>query len=79
MGHLLSPLASQIIHSEDLNKLTNLIESKKDYFKKAEKSVQSALETINFNLQWIEHNVQDLKSRLQNRLNFMDFIKHEDA
>ncbi|XP_023306164.2 aminopeptidase N-like [Lucilia cuprina] len=78
LGHLLSPLASQIISSEDLNKLSSLIDSKKELFKKSEKSVQSAFETINFNLQWIEHNVRDTKSRLQSRLTFMDFLKTDE-
>lgn len=77
MGHLLSPLASQIINHEDLNKLTSLIDSKKELFKKSQKSVQSAIETINFNIDWIQQNVQDPNSRLQTRLNFMKFIQDE--
>lgn len=77
LGHLLSPLAGQIIQSDDLQQLTEIIEMKKDLFKKSEKTVQSAFETINFNLDWIDHNVRDTHSRLQDRLRFVDNLQPE--
>ncbi|XP_058986516.1 aminopeptidase N-like [Musca domestica] len=80
LGRLLSSLSSQIISTEDFEKITQLIDSNKEYFKKAEKSVQSAYETINFNIQWIGRNVQDMKSRLADRLSLMGLLKtHVDA
>ncbi|XP_061389995.1 aminopeptidase N-like [Musca vetustissima] len=75
LGRLLSSISIQIISSEDFEKITQLIDANKEYFKKAEKSVQSAYETINFNIQWIGRNVQDMKSRLHDRLSLMGLLE----
>ena len=78
LGHLLSPLAGQIILGDDLQQLAQVIEAKKELFKKSEKTVQSAFETINFNLEWIDHNVRDTHSRLQTRLRVVDLLPSEE-
>ncbi|XP_075145643.1 aminopeptidase N-like [Haematobia irritans] len=75
IGKLLGALSNQIISTEDLNKLMQLVDSHKEYFEKSEKSVQSAYETINFNIQWIGRNAQDLKSRLHDRLSLMGLLR----
>lgn len=75
IGKLLSALSNQIISTEELHKIAQLIDCNKEYFKKSEKSVQSAFETIMFNIQWIGRNVQDMKSRLEDRLSLMGLLK----
>ncbi|KAI9580704.1 hypothetical protein GQX74_013205 [Glossina fuscipes] len=72
LGNLLSPLASQVVKYEDRNQLIQLIDRKRKYFRKSEKIVLNALETIHHNINWIERNVKVVNSHLKLRFTYLN-------
>ncbi|XP_073836599.1 aminopeptidase N-like [Musca autumnalis] len=66
----------EIVLPDDLNTLQNLININPDYFKDHEEMVEYTRSTISRKLQWIEHNGDDIKSYLHNRLTQMGILEN---
>lgn len=61
-----------MVQYEDRNQLIQLIDRKRKYFRKSEKIVLNALETIHHNLNWIERNVKVVNSHLKLRFTYLN-------